>query len=89
MNSGLNNQNSLLQQLTPVQLEEYQQQLRQQPFFTNLFSSNMKTLPFPNIFQQLQDNLIRTQQPQDLFNFNRGKISSIPHQLQYCDLIVF
>ncbi|CAD8057886.1 unnamed protein product [Paramecium primaurelia] len=88
MNSGLNNQNSLLQQLTPAQLEEYQQQLRQQQFFTNLLSSNMKTLQFPGIFQQFQDNLIRTSQPQDLFNFNRGKISSILHQLQYCDLIV-
>ncbi|CAK65769.1 unnamed protein product (macronuclear) [Paramecium tetraurelia] len=31
MNSGLNNQNSLLYQLTPAQLEEYQQQLRQHP----------------------------------------------------------
>ncbi|CAD8067991.1 unnamed protein product [Paramecium sonneborni] len=86
MNSGLNNQNSLLQQLTPAQLEEYQLQLRQQQFFTNLLSSNLKTITFPSIFQQFQDNLNRTSQQQDLINFNRG-LGAVTNQNDYMKLL--
>ncbi|CAD8064068.1 unnamed protein product [Paramecium sonneborni] len=86
MNSGLNNQNSLLQQLTPAQLEEYQHQLRQQQILTNLLSSNLKTLTYPSIFQQFQDNLNRTSQQQDLINFNRG-LGGARNQIDYMKLL--
>ncbi|CAD8149776.1 unnamed protein product [Paramecium pentaurelia] len=70
MNSGLNNQNSLFQHLTPAQLEEYQQQLRQQQLLSAIL--NMKPFMLPGLIQQFPDNANRTPQPQDLFNNNFG-----------------
>ncbi|CAK75446.1 unnamed protein product (macronuclear) [Paramecium tetraurelia] len=50
MNSGLNNQNSLFQQLTPAQLEEYQQQLRYdfKPIFPLSYYQNSSIQSFGN-----------------------------------------
>ncbi|CAD8063310.1 unnamed protein product [Paramecium sonneborni] len=84
MNSGLNNQNSLLQQLTPAQLEEYSQQFRQQQFLSAFL--NLKTLVFPGLFQQFQENTNRTPQASDLLNSNFG-FGSVPNQLDYSKLL--
>ncbi|CAD8067210.1 unnamed protein product [Paramecium sonneborni] len=84
MNSGLNNQNSLLQQLTPAQLEEYQQQFRQQQLLNTFL--NFKPLGFPSLFQQFQDNVNRTPQALDLLNINFG-LGNALNSLDYSKIL--